>query len=80
MEGEVRRHGCQRGASDLRSLEDEGASRLKHLVADFNLDREMLKAVIAKNGLSSFSPEERSSRNWFAIAGSVASAGTGCAG
>jgi len=36
----------------LRSLEDEN-SRLKRLVADLSLDREMLKAVIAKNGLSS---------------------------
>jgi hypothetical protein len=27
--------------------------RLKRLVADLSLDREMLKAVIAKNGLSS---------------------------
>ena len=36
----------------LRSLEDEN-SRLKRLVADLSLDKEMLKAVIAKNGLSS---------------------------
>jgi putative transposase len=36
----------------LRSLEDENG-RLKRLVADLSLDREMLKAVIAKNGLSS---------------------------
>jgi putative transposase len=39
-------------AQRLRSLEDEN-SRLKPLVADLSLDREMLKAVIAKNGLSS---------------------------
>jgi putative transposase len=39
-------------AQRLRSLEDEN-SRLKCLVADLSLDREMLKAVIAKNGLSS---------------------------
>ena len=39
-------------AQRLRSLEDEN-SRLKRLVADLSLDREMLKAVIAKNGLSS---------------------------
>ena len=40
-------------AQRLRSLEDEN-SRLKRLVADLSLDREMLKAVIAKNGLSSW--------------------------
>jgi putative transposase len=39
-------------AQRLRSLED-GNSRLKRLVADLSLDREMLKAVIAKSGLSS---------------------------
>ena len=39
-------------AQRLRSLEDEN-SRLKRLVADLSLDREMLQAVIAKNGLSS---------------------------
>ena len=39
-------------AQRLRSLEDEN-SRLKRLVADLSLDREMLKAVIQKNGLSS---------------------------
>lgn len=39
-------------AQRLRSLEDEN-SRLKRLVADLSLDKEMLKAVIAKNGLSS---------------------------
>jgi putative transposase len=39
-------------AQRLRSLEDEN-SRLKRLVADLSLDREMLNAVIAKNGLSS---------------------------
>jgi putative transposase len=36
----------------LRQLEDENG-QLKRLVADLSLDREMLKAVIAKNGLSS---------------------------
>lgn len=36
----------------LRALEDEN-SRLKRLVADLSLDKEMLKAVITKNGLSS---------------------------
>jgi putative transposase len=39
-------------AQRLRSLEDDN-SRLKRLVAGLSLDREMLKAVIAKNGLSS---------------------------
>jgi putative transposase len=39
-------------AQRVRSLEDEN-SRLKRLVADLSLDKEMLKAVIAKNGLSS---------------------------
>ena len=36
----------------LRQLEDENR-RLKHLVADLSLDREVLKAVITKNGWSS---------------------------
>ena len=39
-------------AQRLRSLENEN-SRLKRLVGDLSLDREMLKAVIVKNGLSS---------------------------
>jgi len=39
-------------AQKLQSLEDENG-RLKGLVADLSLDREMLKAVVAKNGLSS---------------------------
>ncbi len=39
-------------AQKLKRLEDEN-SRLKRLVADLSLDREMLKAVIQKNGLSS---------------------------
>jgi putative transposase len=39
-------------AQQLRQLEDEN-SCLKRLIADLSLDREMLKAVIAKNGLSS---------------------------
>lgn len=39
-------------AQRLKQLEDEN-NRLKRLVADLSLDREMLKAVIAKNGLSS---------------------------
>lgn len=36
----------------LKHLEDENG-RLKRLVADLSLDKEMLKALIAKNGLSS---------------------------
>ena len=36
----------------LHHLEDEN-SRLKRLVADLSLDREMLKALLIKNGLSS---------------------------
>ena len=39
-------------AQRLRSLEDENR-RLKHLVADLSLDKEVLKAVISKNGWSS---------------------------
>ena len=39
-------------AQGLKSLEDENR-RLKHLVADLSLDREVLKAVISKNGWSS---------------------------
>jgi putative transposase len=38
-------------ARRLRSLEDENR-RLKHLVADLSLDKEVLKAVIQKNGWS----------------------------
>ena len=44
--------GLEVNAQRLRSLEDEN-SRLKRLVAVLSLDKEMLKAVIAKNGLSS---------------------------
>ena len=39
-------------AQRVKQLEDENG-RLKRLVADLSLDREMLKTVIAKNGLSS---------------------------
>ncbi len=39
-------------AMRLRHLEDEN-SRLKKLVAEVCLDREMLKALLIKNGLSS---------------------------
>ena len=38
-------------AQKLRGLEDENR-RLKHLVADLSLDKEVLKAVIQKNGWS----------------------------
>jgi len=38
-------------AQKLKGLEDENR-RLKHLVADLSLDKEMLKAVISKNGWS----------------------------
>lgn len=39
-------------AEELRTLRDEN-HRLKKLVADLSLDKEMLKSVIAKNGYSS---------------------------
>jgi len=39
-------------AQELRQLTDEN-HRLKRLVADLSLDKEMLRAVIAKNGWSS---------------------------
>ena len=39
-------------AQEAKQLRDENA-RLKKLVADLSLDKEMLKAVIAKNGLRS---------------------------
>jgi putative transposase len=38
-------------AQRLKALEDENR-RLKHLVADLSLDKEMLKTVIRKNGWS----------------------------
>jgi putative transposase len=38
-------------AARLRQMEDENR-RLKQLVADLSLDKEMLKAVIRKNGRS----------------------------
>jgi len=40
------------GAQRLRQVDCENG-RLKKLVADLTLDREMLKAVISKNGLGS---------------------------
>lgn len=39
-------------AEELRSLRDEN-QRLKKLVADLSLDKEMLKSLIVKNGYSS---------------------------
>jgi putative transposase len=39
-------------AKRLRQLEDENR-RLKHMVADLSLDKEAMKAIIAKNGWSS---------------------------
>jgi putative transposase len=39
-------------AQEVRQLREENA-RLKKLVADLSLDKDMLKSVIAKNGLSS---------------------------
>lgn len=39
-------------AKRLRQLEEENR-RLKHLVADLSLDKEVMKAIIAKNGWSS---------------------------
>jgi putative transposase len=39
-------------ATRLRQLEDENRP-LKHMVADLSLDKEVMKAVIAKNGWSS---------------------------
>ena len=39
-------------AQRLRQLEDENR-RLKHLVVDLSLDKEVLKSVIAKNGWGS---------------------------
>ena len=38
-------------ARRLKSLEDENR-RLKHLVADLSLDKEVLKAIVRKNGWS----------------------------
>lgn len=38
-------------AQRLKGLEDENR-RLKHLVADLSLDKEVLKSVIRKNGWS----------------------------
>jgi putative transposase len=38
-------------AQRLKALEDENR-RLKHLVADLSLDKEVLKAIVRKNGWS----------------------------
>ena len=45
------RHGGQREAQRLRSLEDENR-RLKHLVADPQPGQGVLKAIVRKNGWS----------------------------
>jgi hypothetical protein len=50
LEVEVWRHGRERSAR-LRRTEN-GNQRLKALVADLSLGREMLKSVIRKNGWS----------------------------
>jgi putative transposase len=39
-------------AQEVKQLREEN-SRLKKLVADLSLDKDMLRSVIAKNGLSS---------------------------
>src|SRR5207302_6766911 len=53
LEGEVWRHGCERGAgSEAKQLRDEN-TRLRKLVADLSLDKEALQSVIRKNGWSS---------------------------
>ena len=49
-------------AQKLKGLEDENR-RLKHLVADLSLDKEVLKAVIQKNGWSL--RDECLNANWF---------------
>jgi putative transposase len=51
LEGEVRRHGSERGRRG-QALRDEN-SRLKKLVADLSLDKDMLQSVIRKNSLGS---------------------------
>lgn len=48
-------------AQELKQLRDENA-RLKRLVVDLSLDKEMLKFVISKNGLSSQISEGTRSR------------------
>jgi Transposase len=47
-------------AQKLKSLEDENR-RLKHLVADLSLDKEVLKAVISKNVWSAAGLQPKSS-------------------
>jgi hypothetical protein len=51
LEGEVRRMDVNE-AQEAKQLRDEN-TKLKKLVVDLSLDKEMLKAVIAKNGWSS---------------------------
>src|ERR1700681_2042499 len=45
-------------AQRLKGLEDENR-RLKHLVADLSLDKEVLKAIVRKNGWSLRTPPAR---------------------
>ena len=54
-------------AKRLRQLEDENR-RLKHLVADLSLDREVLKAVITKNGWSSLAADRTWRSRWRSMA------------
>jgi len=49
--GEVRRHGGDE-AEEVKHLREENA-RLKKLVADLSLDKDMLQSVIRKNSLGS---------------------------
>jgi hypothetical protein len=51
LEGEVWRHEVSE-AQEAKQLRDEN-TKLKKLAVDLSLDKEMLKAVIAKNGWSS---------------------------
>jgi hypothetical protein len=51
LEGEVRWDGRE-PAQEAKQLRDEN-TRLRKLVADLSLDKDMLQAVIAKNGWGS---------------------------
>ena len=66
VESQVRRT-VKLTAQRLRQLEDENG-RLKKLVADLSLDREMLKAVIAKKRAARFPARPRSlTRRWMLL-------------